>query len=1652
MYLLIVFLPLIGAVLAGFFGKQIGSLGAIRITTLSVILSCFFSYIAFYEVGLLGSPCYITLMVWIQSEIFSSNWGFLFDSLTVIMLVVVTSVSTLVHIYSIEYMSNDPHRSRFMAYLSLFTFFMLLLVTADNFIQMFVGWEGVGLCSYLLINFWFTRIQANKAAIKAMLVNRVGDFGLALGIIGIFVCFKSVDYSTVFALTPILSEKLIYFFNSEFLVINLICILLFVGAAGKSAQVGLHTWLPDAMEGPTPVSALIHAATMVTAGVFLIARCSPLFEASSNALSIITVLGSITAFFAATTGLLQNDLKKVIAYSTCSQLGYMIFACGLSNYSVGIFHLANHAFFKALLFLGAGSVIHAMADEQDIRRMGGLRRIIPFTYAMMFIGSLSLMGFPFLTGFYSKDLILELAYAKYTISSHFAYWLGTMSAFLTAFYSIRLLYLTFLTKTNSYKQSLLHAHDAPFIMALPLLILSFGSIFIGYFTKDMIVGVGTNFWGNAIYTAPQNTILLDAEFLPPFIKLIPVIFSLGGAFTSFFCYSVYSNTLYIWKLNNLGQILYNFFNRKWFFDKIYNDTLVQYSLIFGYNTTYKTVDRGLIEIFGPFGLSQKLYNKSLQLSKFQTGLVYDYALYMLQTLNIFILLSLPFYFSEQYFSTNLQFPGLIFNKIVFLIILCMFFKNDIINLNNNNKRSIPITPIKIKVIARDEFIMNDNKIKYYNYDFNNRALSVRNIIDNILVGECVNPHPNNHKDIAYMTNNNELKPEEIEYTIKYWDKNGLTSKPIINVFTDVFCISGLEKHVENAQYYEVNGPFFSIYEIKKNSDKVKEFLNIQLNEYQFKNSQYKFKQTIKRSFSTSSRDNSKYITLNINNIPLRVKENTTILQACESIGVVLPRFCYHEYLSIAGNCRMCLVEVEKSMKPVVSCSMPVMKDMKIFTNTPLVQKARENVLEMLLINHPLDCPICDQGGECDLQQNTLEYGSDRTRFFFKKRGVENFIFNPLIKTVMTRCFHCTRCVRFASEIAGATVLGTIGRGKVTEVSTFIPNKFNSLFSGNISDLCPVGALTTNANAFSSRKWERTTTNSIDILDGLGSNINIDTVKNQVVRISSSYNSDINKYGISDKIRYSFDSITKLRLNHIFKKNNTKDCNSYEIINWKEAFEIIQNKISKLKGSEMGVVYGPFSDLKTIYNAKYFFNKLGSSNIGTEFTLKNSVLQSKNNLDEVSYENLNFVSTYTRQLIDFDSNYKLNTNVSGIEEADLCLLLGINPHTEATALTPRLHLMNINKNVTFYSIGPTTYHNLAVDNIGVNISEILNSILQGKHKICYNFVIKYSKPVFLIGSLLSVRSDNYILNKKIKNISFIIEIFQKNKRIFAIKKNKLINNSKITKRTIDLFFPRKIMNFINYSASITGGLELGIIPGKTSLFNDLSISNSKLLYFLDTSIINFSKNKNDEKQPLIIYQGHHITLNNKSSFKPDLILPSTTYSEKNNSMFINVEGKVQFLEQATFKRSSIIKNDSKILKSLIDFNGIIYSSLKNKNYTSLKKQYNIFKNNYQYNQELKFLSFASSSNNKNLKETAYFIKTNCFETNVIANQLIQKDILAGLFITNLFQDSLSNSSSNLKIYNKSFNNYTIYNSKLYTTSNVKKQDFLFKNTLIVQLTE
>lgn len=629
MYLLIVFLPLIGSISAGLFGRKIGPYGSSVLTTTCLILTFFCSFFAFYEVALLGCPVYIKLIPWIDSEVLNIDWGFMFDSLTVVMCCVVTFVSSLVHLYSTEYMSHDPHLSRFMSYLSLFTFFMLILVTADNFVQMFVGWEGVGLCSFLLINFWFTRIQANKAAIKAMVLNRIGDFGLVLGILVIFVNYKAVDYATVFSLTPMFSGDIINFLNYDLDLLTVIGAFLFVGAIGKSAQLGLHTWLPDAMEGPTPVSALIHAATMVTAGVFLIARCSPIYEFASTIKEIIVLFGAMTAFFAATVGLLQNDLKKVIAYSTCSQLGYMVFACGLSNYSVGIFHLANHAFFKALLFLGAGSVIHAVADEQDMRKMGGLRYLVPFTYSMMVIGSLALIGFPFLTGFYSKDLILEVAYGKFTTVGHFSYYLGTMGAFLTAFYSTRLTYLTFLSKPNGYKSVICAAYDSSYQICIALGCLAIPSIFIGYYTKDMIVGLGTDFWGSAIYVHPENMNMFDAEFIEHFYKILPVGLSLLGTCSAFILYTFQSKLLFQIKTSTLGKKIYNFLNKKWFFDKVYNEQIGQFFFKFGYSVSYKIVDRGIFEILGPNGLATMLRNTSTSLYSLQSGYIYHYTFLIL---------------------------------------------------------------------------------------------------------------------------------------------------------------------------------------------------------------------------------------------------------------------------------------------------------------------------------------------------------------------------------------------------------------------------------------------------------------------------------------------------------------------------------------------------------------------------------------------------------------------------------------------------------------------------------------------------------------------------------------------------------------------------------------------------------------------------------------------------------------------------------------------------------------------------------------------------------------------------------------------------------------------------------------------------------------
>ena len=663
MYLLLIFLSIIGSCLSGLFGRYLGSWGSAIITTSCLFMSFLISLFAFYEVALVGCCTYIKLSSWISSEILNVDWGFMFDSLTVSMCVVVTFISFLVHLYSTEYMSHDPHLSRFMSYLSLFTFFMLILVSADNFIQMFVGWEGVGLCSYLLINFWFTRIQANKAAIKAMLLNRIGDFCLLIGIFLIFVNYKAVDYATVSVLTPFFKGKIINFLNLDINLLTTIGIFLFLGAVGKSAQLGLHTWLPDAMEGPTPVSALIHAATMVTAGVFLIARSSFIYEYILNVLEYISIIGALTAFFASTTGLVQNDLKRVIAYSTCSQLGYMVFACGLSNYCVGIFHLTNHAFFKALLFLGAGSVIHAVADEQDMRKMGGLKHLVPFTYSTMTIGSLALIGFPFLTGFYSKDLILEVAYGKYTLVGYFSYFLGTVGAFFTAFYSTRLAYLTFMSKPNGYRKVICYAYDSGLQICFVLGALAIPSVLVGYYSKDMIVGVGSHFFETAIYTNMENLNIFDAEFIPVFYKTLPVKLSLLGVASAFFLYNYKSILLFKLKTSIIGKKVYNFLNRKWFFDKIYNEYFGQFFFKFGYSISYKFVDRGIFEILGPTGLSMLVLKIGSSLHKMQTGFIYHYTFIIL----IGITLLFGFYQIWLIFGFFLDF------RIFILIFILTFF-------------------------------------------------------------------------------------------------------------------------------------------------------------------------------------------------------------------------------------------------------------------------------------------------------------------------------------------------------------------------------------------------------------------------------------------------------------------------------------------------------------------------------------------------------------------------------------------------------------------------------------------------------------------------------------------------------------------------------------------------------------------------------------------------------------------------------------------------------------------------------------------------------------------------------------------------------------------------------------------------------------------
>lgn len=624
----IVFLPLIGAALAGFFGRRIGDKGSMFITASLVVIAAVFSAITFFDVAVGGNPQHIILLEWMKSGDFELNWALKVDTLTSVMLFVVTSVSSLVHIYSMGYMSEDEHKPRFFAYLSLFTFAMLMLVTADNFVQLFFGWEGVGLASYLLIGFWYKKASANAAAMKAFIVNRVGDFGFALGIFALFMMTGSVQFDDAFANAGQLVGQNFEFLGVQVDVMTTICLLLFVGAMGKSAQLFLHTWLPDAMEGPTPVSALIHAATMVTAGVFMVARCSPLFELAPFALDVVTVIGATTAIFAASVGLVQNDIKRVIAYSTCSQLGYMFFAIGVGAYPVAIFHLFTHAFFKALLFLGAGSVIHAMHHEQDMRKMGGLWKTIPFTYAMMLIGTVALMGFPGTAGYFSKDAVLETAFAAHSSVGTYAFWLGIMAAFMTSFYSWRLIFMTFHGQTRADKHTFEHAHESPLVMLAPLVLLAIGALFAGVAFADMFIGHHfTEFWGDAIYIADiENSVMHHFHDVPAWVKRLPIVMGGLGFATAWLFYI--KNTNIPVALAKQFEPIYQFLLNKWYFDELYDLIFVRFSKWLG-EKLWIFGDGKLIDGFGPDGVAASVVRVTRKVTAMQTGYLYHYAFAML---------------------------------------------------------------------------------------------------------------------------------------------------------------------------------------------------------------------------------------------------------------------------------------------------------------------------------------------------------------------------------------------------------------------------------------------------------------------------------------------------------------------------------------------------------------------------------------------------------------------------------------------------------------------------------------------------------------------------------------------------------------------------------------------------------------------------------------------------------------------------------------------------------------------------------------------------------------------------------------------------------------------------------------------------------------
>ena len=627
MYASIVFLPLLGAIIAGILSLGHRDRAAELVTVTGLLLSLLFSIFAFAQVAIGGQPITIDIARWIVSGDFEAMWRLRFDTLTAVMLIVVTGVSSMVHIYSIGYMSHDNARARFMAYLSLFTFAMLMLVTADNLVQLFFGWEGVGVASYLLIGFWYKKESAHTAAMKAFVVNRVGDFGFALGILAVYQIFGSIQFDDIFANAAMMRDSQIGFLGQALPALEVAGILLFIGAMGKSAQLGLHTWLPDAMEGPTPVSALIHAATMVTAGVFMICRLSPMLEYAPLSLDIITVVGALTAIFAATVGFTQFDIKRVIAYSTCSQLGYMFFAAGVSAYPAAMFHLTTHAFFKALLFLGAGSVIHAMSDEQDLRNMGGIWRKVPVTYVMMWVGSLALAGFPFFAGFYSKDMILEAAFAAHTNVGNMAFWLGCSAAFLTAFYSWRLLIMAFHGKPRASAEVMSHVHESPLVMTLPLFVLAVGAVFSGWLGYELFVGHDMAvFWGDSIFILPEHHAMEHAHHVPTWVKLLPVLLATSGVLLAVLCYAIWTDIPSV--AARLFAPIHRFFFNKWYFDELYDAIFVRPAVRIG-SFLWLRGDRDTIDGFGPDGMSAMVMRVSAMAARLQSGFVFHYAFAML---------------------------------------------------------------------------------------------------------------------------------------------------------------------------------------------------------------------------------------------------------------------------------------------------------------------------------------------------------------------------------------------------------------------------------------------------------------------------------------------------------------------------------------------------------------------------------------------------------------------------------------------------------------------------------------------------------------------------------------------------------------------------------------------------------------------------------------------------------------------------------------------------------------------------------------------------------------------------------------------------------------------------------------------------------------